>query len=466
MATQPMDAALADTVSALLPASESPNRAPAVVASGGERFQTLGKIGEGGMGRVLSARDIQFGRTVAVKELPGERASSEAHRRFAIEALVTGNLEHPGIPAVYERGVRDGVHFYAMRRVQGRTLAEALAKASSFADRMRLLPAVERIAHTVGFAHARGVVHRDIKPENVIVGEHGEVFLLDWGVAKVRDLPEGSDEAPVLAAKPGETAAGSVLGTPSYMAPEQAKGQVHAIDERTDVFALGALLYHVLSGRPPYQGETTMAVVAQAAQGAAPALQDVARDAPASLRGVVEKAMALRPDDRYQSAEQLAAALGGALVEAVTARESWAFRSLIGAVGFGALLFMLIGSFVVWRLLPPLSDQGIIAYAFVALTVGGCISSLFEWRTRGRYQLSPVALALAVCTVLLGLAATTLGAGQALEGIDSFAGAGGRRAAEAARIALAPLSSSAALASLQFVLWGLVRHSVQRKAVA
>lgn len=202
---------------------------PAVMPTGNTRYETTGVIGEGGMGRVVQATDKQFSRVVAIKELRHDRADAASRERFELEALVTGNLEHPGIPAVYERGHNpDSSPFYVMRRVLGLTLDEALKEAGdSLAERLKLLPVVMKAAQTVGFAHAQGVVHRDLKPQNIIVGKHGEVVVVDWGLAKVRGMVLHTTSGEHLIGSGGgaETVAGSVMGTPAYMAARAGAGK-------------------------------------------------------------------------------------------------------------------------------------------------------------------------------------------------------------------------------------------------
>ena len=191
---------------------------------------------------MLAVFDEHIGRDVALKELLRNDTNRVA-MRFLREARVTGQLEHPNIVPVYEIGRRpDGALYYTMKLVKGLTLAAALKKCRSLSDRLALLPHFHDLCNAVAYAHHRGVIHRDLKPENVMVGEFGETVVLDWGVAKVRgtaDLPaeggEGMDS--------GGTLAGTVLGTPAYMSPEQAGGEVENIDERSDVWGLGAVLF-------------------------------------------------------------------------------------------------------------------------------------------------------------------------------------------------------------------------------
>ena len=248
------------------------------------RYQVLGEIARGGMGVVLKARDSDLGRDLALKVLQDRhRNDQDVVRRFVEEAQIGGQLQHPGIVPVHELGaLADRRPFFAMTLVKGRTLAALLTeRASPAADLPRFLAIFESICQTVAYAHARRVIHRDLKPANVMVGNFGEVQVMDWGLAKV--LPEGgvADEAKamriaetaVLTVRSGsagsgsESQAGSVLGTPAYMAPEQARGDVEQIDERVDVFGLGAILCEILTGRPPYVGSTREEIRDQAARG-------------------------------------------------------------------------------------------------------------------------------------------------------------------------------------------------------
>jgi len=232
-------------------------------------YRVLGEIARGGMGRVLAASDLTLHREVALKLLlPGANPD-----RFVREAKITARLPHPGIPPVYALGtLADGSPFLAMKLVAGQTLAAGLATT----DRSRLLQAVTQVCHAVGFAHSQGVTHRDLKPANVMVGAFGEVQVMDWGLAFERDegrrpRDEGCPEPSAL--PPSSlgphhstlTQAGAVMGTPAYMAPEQARGE--PTDARADVFALGGILCAVLTGEPPFCGRTTGEVVMRAAAG-------------------------------------------------------------------------------------------------------------------------------------------------------------------------------------------------------
>jgi serine/threonine-protein kinase len=225
------------------------------------RYELLGPLGRGGMASVWLARDRELEREVALKVIdPADRGPAAAARMLR-EARVMAGLEHPGILPVHDVGVLpDGRMYYAMKRVSGRRLDEMVRDGAPLPELLRIF---ERICEAVAFCHARGVIHRDLKPENVMVGSFGEVLVLDWGLAKLREGPRseaaapgegdpaGPGSAPAAPPPPGATGHGAVLGTPGYMAPEQARGDVEATDERADVYALGALLHYLLVGAPP-----------------------------------------------------------------------------------------------------------------------------------------------------------------------------------------------------------------------
>jgi tetratricopeptide (TPR) repeat protein len=236
------------------------------------RFQVLGEIAAGGVGQVLKGRDTDLGRDVALKVIHEEHVGTEhVVQRFVEEAQIGGQLQHPGIVPVYELGLQaDRRPFFAMKLVKGRTLQALLADRRDPAEDLRRFLAIfEEVCQTVGYAHSRGVIHRDLKPANIMVGAFGEVQVLDWGFAKV--LPRGgvADErasrlkapdlteiATVRSIGDGSNSIpGSVMGTLAYMPPEQALGQVEQMDERSDVFSLGAILTEILTGAPPYTGE-------------------------------------------------------------------------------------------------------------------------------------------------------------------------------------------------------------------
>ncbi|MBZ0236888.1 MAG: serine/threonine protein kinase, partial [Deltaproteobacteria bacterium] len=222
-------------------------------------YVQLDEVGRGGLGRIVRARDTRTGRTVAIKEMRVD--SADAAARFVREALVTANLQHPSIVPVYEVGRwPSGQPFYALKLVTGRPLSQVIAGAPDLVGRLALVPHVMAVADALAYAHGERVIHRDLKPGNVMVGAHGETVVIDWGLARRLDHGDVDSLPPLAPAAPGETVVGSILGTPQFMAPEQARGE--RVDERADVYAIGAMLYHTLAGRPPYDGlESTAAVI-------------------------------------------------------------------------------------------------------------------------------------------------------------------------------------------------------------
>ncbi|MCA8949031.1 MAG: serine/threonine protein kinase, partial [Planctomycetes bacterium] len=244
------------------------------------KYVIQGELGSGGVGAVHRGHDQDLGRDVALKFLHDRyRDQPQFVQRFVEEAQIGGQLQHPGIVPVYDFGLADDRPFFAMKLVKGQTLAAALADRDSPADeRTRFLGVFEQVCQTIAYAHARGVVHRDLKPANVMIGSFGEVQVVDWGMGKVlrsggvadeRRATDGqSDQPPVATVRTGRpgshSVAGSVFGTPAYMAPEQARGDIEQMDERSDVFALGAILCEILTGHPPYSG-TDEQVLAKAA---------------------------------------------------------------------------------------------------------------------------------------------------------------------------------------------------------
>ena len=284
-------------------------------------LRLLGEIAHGGMGAVLKGRDEDLGRDLAVKVLlERHRDNPELIRRFIEEAQIAGQLQHPGIAPIYELGAfADRRPFFAMKLVKGHTLADLLRdRVSPAHDLPRLLGVFEQICQTVAYAHARGVIHRDLKPSNVMVGGFGEVQVMDWGLAKV--LPRGGviddagagqspeRETIIATARSGSdfdlSRAGSVMGTPAYMAPEQARGEIERIDERADVFALGSILCEILTGSPAFIGRNAAEIQRRAAHGdLSDALSRLdACGADAELIGLARDCLAVEPEDRPRDA--------------------------------------------------------------------------------------------------------------------------------------------------------------------
>jgi serine/threonine-protein kinase len=284
--------------------------APAALPSQAGACRIVGEIGRGGMGVILRGHDEQLGRDLAVKVLRDEyRDQPFVVSRFLEEAQVSGQLQHPGVVPVHELGrFADGRPYFTMKLVQGRTLAELLAERASPADDLpRLLKVFEQVCQTVAYAHSKGVIHRDLKPSNVMVGAFGEVQVMDWGLAKrigAHDQEEnGSPGAAIRSPGPERTAAGAALGTPAYMAPEQARG-AGRVDEQSDVFGLGAVLCEILTGNPPFAGRSVNEVMSQAERGdLADAFARLGGcGADAELAGFARGCLAAAPADRPRDA--------------------------------------------------------------------------------------------------------------------------------------------------------------------
>jgi serine/threonine-protein kinase len=302
----------------------------------GDRYQLQGEIARGGMGAVLRGRDVDLGRDLAVKVLLEKYVDRpEVARRFIEEAQIGGQLQHPGVVPVYDIGRFGQRPFFTMKLVKGHTLAALLAeRADPAAYRPRFLGIALQVAQTLAYAHAKGVIHRDLKPANVMVGSFGEVQVMDWGLAKV--LAEGGvadeEKAGRLAAAEGtqirtarssgsgvgtETEAGSLLGTPAYMPPEQANGDIAHLDRRADVFGLGAILCELLTGKPPYVGRSYEEVRRKACNGdlAEAAARLDACGADAELIALTKSCLAPeaidRPKDAHAVADGLTAYLNG-----------------------------------------------------------------------------------------------------------------------------------------------------------
>jgi WD40 repeat protein len=268
-----------------------------------EAYVRIDEYARGGLGRIIRAKDERTGRFVAIKEMLADNADAAA--RFVREAMVTANLQHPAIVPVYEVGRwPDGQPFYAMKLVQGRALNEVIAATKDLDGRLALISHVAAVADALAYAHGERVIHRDLKPHNVLCGAFGETVVIDWGLARRLDETETAAAQGSTSGAPGETQVGAVMGTPGYMPPEQARGE--RADQQSDVYAIGAILYHVLAGRPPHVGrdlETLLEHVLHATPEKLPA------EVPRDLVAIVERALAADRAKRYPSAAELASDL-------------------------------------------------------------------------------------------------------------------------------------------------------------
>jgi serine/threonine-protein kinase len=322
-------------------ATPAPARGRALSSS--ERYRVGDVLGRGGMGEVVSACDEKIGRSVAIKRMRGALPTSETVARFLREARIQSRLEHPAIVPVYELDDTGDEPFFVMKQLAGTTLHDVLVAGK--APRNQLLRAFVDVCLAIEFAHARGVVHRDLKPANVMLGDFGEVYVLDWGIARVTGDEANDRFGDIDTISDVDTAAGAVLGTPGYMSPEQIRGD-DDLDGRSDVYALGCILFEILAGRPLHpRGHAGLASTVAGAD-ARPSRIAPELDAPPELDEVCMTATAMARDQRFASARALADAvqryLDGdrdlalrrdlAKTEVDTAREALARNDRVGAL--------------------------------------------------------------------------------------------------------------------------------------
>lgn len=275
-------------------------RLPVVEAS---KYAIQGELARGGMGRIMAARDRHLERDVAIKQLHDVSGNGG---RFVREALLTARLQHPSIVAVHEVGrFRDGAPFLAMKLVRGRSLRDEIQDRTTLESRLELLPNILAVADAMAYSHSQRVIHRDLKPANILIGAFGETVVIDWGIAKELDQSEVAlVSRPTVGESPELTEVGTVVGTPMYMPPEQAMGR--GVDERADVYAIGALLYHVIAGSPPFEGGDARAVLEQVLTKRPRSFRQRELEVPNDLDAIVRKAMSPRLEDRYRHAGELA----------------------------------------------------------------------------------------------------------------------------------------------------------------
>ncbi len=368
---------------------------------GSQKYNVGRMVARGGMGVIMSARDLAAQREVAMK-LMIDCSKPEAVARFCQEAQVTAQLEHPNIVPVHDMGANDKDQpYYTMKYVRGTSLKKVLhglinhdPVALSQWPLGGLLTVFQKICDALAFAHSRSVVHRDLKPDNVMLGEYGEALVMDWGLAKVLDRAHSStrahrpapEAAPAANGEPtpapphdettvGPTTVGTVMGTPQYMSPEQAAGDVAAIDERSDIYALGAILYHLLTLRPPFHGRNSGEVLQNVRAGrivpfgeacAGKRLAHLPGErVPESLAAVVTKAMAFKKEDRYPNVKTLQA-------------EIVAYQTGFATVAEEAGLWKLLGLF--------LRRHRTVSLAAMLLVVSGVIFSIYLAQARNRAE--------------------------------------------------------------------------------
>jgi eukaryotic-like serine/threonine-protein kinase len=278
------------------------------------KYTFVKELGRGGMGAVYLAEDRELDRLVAIKVLNTPEITEDLRKRMVREAQIIARLEHPGIVPVHDVGtLPDGRIFYAMKYVRGSRLDEYASQGASLRDRLRKF---QSVCDAVAFAHAHGVIHRDLKPQNIMIGSFGEVLVLDWGVAKIRADPRSSAFH--------QTMEGTVIGTERYMSPEQARGEIDQLDERSDIYALGAVLYFLVNDQP---------------------------DARKAAHAICSKAMAQAKENRYASASELSADIGRLLdAEPVSAYREHAIERVSRWVGKNRFLVLLVLAYLLMRI--------------------------------------------------------------------------------------------------------------------
>ena len=276
-------------------------------------YTIVSKVGAGGMGEVYLAQDTKLDRKVALKILPADLAANrDRMARFIREAKSTAALNHPNIATIYEIGETDGVNFIAMEFIDGSTLREKIHQEQ--VELKKLLRYLQYVAEGLAKAHAAGIVHRDLKPDNIMITRDGHAKTLDFGLAKlIEQKPmRGNDSSEVATVMMQQhSTPGAIMGTVGYMSPEQAQGKTKEIDQRSDIFSFGCILFEAATGKKPFEGDSIIKSLHMVIYEPAPNLADVNPLAPPELQRIVRRCLAKDPDERYQSIREVAIELKG-----------------------------------------------------------------------------------------------------------------------------------------------------------
>ena len=334
------------------------------------KYRIIKELARGGMGTVYLTEDSELNRQIAIKVLNRLEANSDLGRRMVREAQIIAGLEHPGIVPVHDVGMlADGRVFYAMKLVRGERLDEYAARVDSVKDRLRKFQAA---CDAVAFAHAHGIIHRDLKPQNIMIGSFGEVLVLDWGVAKILSpnrlsndpseadtlmLPAGKQEGERRQSDHEDTAHGTIIGTPGYMSPEQARGEIDQLNQRADVYSLGAILYFLLTNENPRDGKGQ--AVSESLLKPTPRPRELNAKISKAAEAICLKAMAPANVDRYTSAAELSADIARLVdAEPVSAYRENVFEKTGRWLGKNRFLIFLVLAYLLMRFFFILTARG------------------------------------------------------------------------------------------------------------
>ena len=372
--------------------AETRRVASPVDGMGGRRYEIRDEIGHGGMGVVMRAFDRDLKRDVALKITRGDRTGSNEIARFVEEAQVTGQLSHPNIVPVHELGHEPGGRtFFTMKLVEGQSLARTIKhlragdeKTTAEFSLSRRIYIFGQLLNCMSYAHDRGVLHRDLKPDNVMIGDYGEVMVMDWGLAKVKNHPELISKITTsrLQTPGSETIDGAVMGTPAYMPPEQARGARDHIDERSDIYSLGAILYEMLALHPPYEATTATDLIRKVTSEPPPppSERNPGEVVPRGLERIVMKCLEPKQEARFQTVRELKKTLDAHELEIEKSADEGLFFSLLGktfaflviASSFLATAVILVGAdnlYLQQHLVDPGALSGLTVLAFGTMCV-------------------------------------------------------------------------------------------------